>query len=172
MNSSSNLLHKFAQTGASGNDPGFWAIVAFDYYDGPERGIAIYPSGEGVRFSSFGDSKSRLFRAFELVPISGDWRPEVKALEQAASVESSSRVLVPAVSSDILQRFEDAVFSAAATGLYVGVGSPNFGWMYVSAVTDEQIDRLRQQRAPDAFQSVHSLIKASPPAVGSIQYRR
>lgn len=72
MSSSSESLHEFARGSGSASDLGFTVILVFDYYDGPEHGLALYPSGEGVRFSSLGDSKSRLFRAFEFIPIEGN----------------------------------------------------------------------------------------------------
>ena len=83
MSSSSDLLYEFARVSGSAGDPGFAVVLAFEYYDGPERGLALYPSGHGVRFSSLGDSKSRLFQAFELIPIEGNWWPRIKALQQA-----------------------------------------------------------------------------------------
>lgn len=160
MNSSSDLLRQFAQAPGANHDPGFAVIVAFDYYDGPERGVALYSSGEGVRFSSLGDSGSRLFRAFELIPISGNWWSEVKALQQAGGIDPPQRVLVPAEASDVVARLESDVFSAPATGLYVGVGSPNFEQVHVSAVTQEQLDVLRQlDCSPAGFQSAHRLVK-------------
>jgi hypothetical protein len=160
MNSSSDLFCEFANHVGSDHDPGFAVIVAFDYYDGPERGVALYSSGEGVRFSSLGDSKSRLFRAFELAPINGNWWSEVNALQRAIGKDSPQRVLVPSEASDALKRLESDVFAAPAKGLYVGVGSPAFKEFYVSAVSEEQLDRLRQLgRSPAGFQSAHRLIK-------------
>jgi hypothetical protein len=159
MHSSSDLLREFTQTPGVTRDPGFAVIVAFDYYDGPERGLALYPSGDGVRFSSLGDSKSRLFRAFELIPIRGDWWPAVKALHPEAGIDSSRLVLVPKA-SDVLTRLESEVLNAPATGFYVGVGSPNFEQISVSAVTAEQLETLRQLGClPAGFRSAHQLVK-------------
>lgn len=161
MNSSNDLLRKFTQAVGGDHDPGFALLVAFEYYDGPERGVALYSSDEGVRFSSLGDSRSRLFRAFELIPIGGNWWSKVKALQQAGGVGPSARVLVPADTGDTLTRLKSDVFSAPATGLYVGVGSANFERVYVSAVTEEQLADLRQLGcSPAGFQSAHRLIKA------------
>ena len=160
MNSSSDLLREFTQAPGVTRDPGFAVILAFEYYDGPERGLALYPSGDGVRFSSLGDSKSRLFRAFELTPIRGDWWPSVKALQQAAGIDPPRRVLVPAEATDVLTRLESDVLDAQATGFYVGVGSPNFEQISVSAVTEEQLSALRQLGcSPAGFQSAHRLVK-------------
>ena len=52
MTSSNDFLQAFARSSQSASDPGFAVILAFDYYDGPEHGLALYQSGHGVRFSS------------------------------------------------------------------------------------------------------------------------
>jgi len=160
MNSSSELLQKLARTFGSGDDPGFEVIVAFDYYDGPERGLALYPSGDGVRFSSLGDSKSRFFRAFELIPVEGTWWPQVKALQHAAGIDRPRRILVPSEASDDLSQLESAVLQAPAIGQFVGVGSPYFERVSVSAVTQEQLVALRELGcSPAGFQLAHQLVK-------------
>jgi hypothetical protein len=153
------LLQEFA--GADGaRDPGFAVVVAFDYYDGPERGLALYPSGEGVRFASLGDSNSRLFRAFELVPIRGNWWAEVKDLQRAAGIDPPRRVLVPDEASDMLEQLEKSVLDALGTGQYVGVGTPDLEQLSVSAVSKEQLDALRQLGcSPAGFRSAHQLVK-------------
>jgi hypothetical protein len=160
MNSSNDLLKEFAGALEGARDPGFAVIVAFDYYDGPERGLALYPSGEGVRFASVGDSNSRLFRAFELVPIRGNWWAEVKALQRAAGIDPPRRVLVPAKASDTLEQFEKGVIAAPATGQYVGLGTPDLEQISVSAISKEQLDALRQVGcSPAGFRSAHRLVK-------------
>jgi hypothetical protein len=34
--------------------PQFDLVIAFDFYDGPENGLALYDSGHAVRFASLG----------------------------------------------------------------------------------------------------------------------
>jgi hypothetical protein len=160
MSSSSELLHEFARVSGSTSDPGFAVILAFDYYDGPEHGLALYPSGDGVRFSSLGDSKSRLFRAFELVPIEGNWWPQIKALQQAAGVDPPRRILLPSEASDALGELENDVLKASAAGQFVGVGSPDLEKISISAVTQEQLDDLRKLGcSPAGFELAHRLVK-------------
>jgi hypothetical protein len=161
MNSSSELLQKLAQAPGSANDPGFEVIVAFDYYDGPEHGLALYPSGEGVRFSSLGDSKSRFFRAFELIPIKGTWWPQIKSLQQAAGIDPPRRILVPSEPSDELGQLENDVLQApAAIGQFVGVGSPDLEKLSICAVSQKQLETLRELGcSPAGFQLAHQLVK-------------
>lgn len=160
MNSSSELLQKLAQASGSAHNPGFEVIVAFDYYDGLEQGLALYPSGDGVRFSSLGDSKSRFFRAFELVPINGTWWPQVKALQQAARIEPPRRILVPSEASDELGQLESDVFQASAIGQFVGVGSTDFERVSICAVIQEQLEALRELGcSPAGFKLAHQMVK-------------
>jgi hypothetical protein len=155
MDSSSKLLLKLAQTSGSVKDPGFQVIVAFDYYDGLEQGLALYPSGDGVRFSSLGDSKSRFFRAFELIPIKGTWWRQIRALQQAAGIDPSPRILVPSK----LGELERDVLQAPAIGQFICVGSPNFERVAICAVTQEQLGVLRELGWPASFQLAHQLVK-------------
>ena len=160
MNSSSESLQRLGRAIGLSDAPGFEVIVAFDYYDGPEHGLALFPSGDGVRFSSLGDSKSRLFRAFELIPITGTWWSQVKALQQAEGIDPPRRILVPSKASDELGQLESDVLHATAIGQFVCVGSPDFVRVSVTAVTQEQLGELRKLGcSPAGFQLAHQLVK-------------
>jgi hypothetical protein len=160
MSSSNDLLTEFARISTAARDPGFVVVVAFDYYDGPEHGLALYPSGEGVRFASLGDSNSRTFRAFELIPIHGSWWPKVRGLQHAEGIDPPSRVLVPGEANDTLKQLQRAVHDATGVGQFVGVGAPDLGRLSVSKVAEEQLIALRQLGgSPDAFRLAHQLAK-------------
>ena len=159
MISSNKQLHDLSCTLGLRHDPGFVLIVAFEYYDGPEKGFALFPSGAGVRFSPLGDSKSRLFRAFELCPSEGDWWPRVRALQETISGEpSNSRVIVPEENSETLTLLERDVFDAATADYYVSIGSPNLDWLDVSSISREQLEALRQSSI--GFHSIHQILKS------------
>lgn len=116
MNPPREQLQRLARMPGPADDPGFAVIVAFDYCDGPEHGLALYPSGDGVRFSSLGDSKSRFFRAFELTPIEGAWWPQVRALQRAAGIVPPRRILLPSEATDESSQLESNVIQAPAIG--------------------------------------------------------
>jgi hypothetical protein len=160
MASSNNQMHDFANIIGIRGNPGFTLIVAFDYYDGPERGLALYPSGEGVRFTAIGDSRSRLFRSFEFTAIEGQWWPQVRALQNAAGGEQSSRVFVPAGSSEMLILLDNNIFHAPSKASYVGVGSPSLEWVSVSSVAEDQLTALRRlSSSSGGFRAVHQIVK-------------
>jgi len=124
--SNSHRLDRLSRAVGDRYGPGFAVIISFDFYDGPESGLAVYPSGKGIRFSSLGDSPLRFFRAFELTSIAGEWWQQVQSVpEVSASTLTSptSRVVVPSA-SDALTALESNVLDAAATGYSIGVGAP------------------------------------------------
>lgn len=139
MNSSNDRLRECSKHGGR-RDPGFVVIIVFDFYDGPERGLALYPSGEGGRFSSLGNSKSQIFRAFELIPIEGNWWPTVEVLQKTDRSHSSHRLLWPEQSSEVAMNLEIDVLDAPATGSYIAVGSPYLDKIYISSVAENQLD--------------------------------
>ena len=163
MNSSnSSRLDRLWQGHADRHDPGFAVIIAFDFYDGPERGLAVYPSGKGVRFWSLGDSRSRFFRAFELTSIVGEWWQQVRSLPEVSTsmpTSPTSRVRVP-LASDALTVLENNVLDAVATGYSIGVGAPYLQWLLTRSVTVADLAALRQLGgSPEAFRSAHNLVR-------------
>jgi hypothetical protein len=160
MTSSNGLLAEFAHTPGIDRDPGFAVILAFDYYDGPERGFALYPSGKAVRFSTLGDSESRLLRAFELIPIEGNWWSKVEPVQQAEGVDPSRRILVPSQGSEALNALEKEVVEATGLGQFVGVGSPDFERISICPVTSADLGNLRKLRcSPAGFEFANRLVK-------------
>ena len=159
MNSSDKLLSNIAHVRGASRDPGFETVVAFEFYDGPESGLAVFASGAGVRFNSLGDSTSRLFRAFELVPIDGDWRSRIEHLRTATGCQTPHRVLVPP-HSDLLEKLRKEVSEATATGHYAAVGSAYLDHLRVAPVSLEQLNVLqRLDGSRLAFRCTHSIIK-------------
>ena len=159
MTSSREYLFAFARA-RSASDPKFAVIVAFDYCDGPEHGLALYHSGHGVRFSSLGESRSRLSRAFEFIAIEGDWWPRINALRQAEGLNSLRPIVLPSKESETLTDLESAVQGAHALEQFVGVGSPDLKKMLVSPVTEHELEDLRKQGCSQAgFDLAHRLVK-------------
>lgn len=159
MDFSNNPLHDLEKAGTKG-DFGFSMIVAFNYYDGPESGIAVFPSGAGVRFESLGESRSRLFRAFELAALEGNWVHEAQALNQGAFRKPTGRVLLSSRGDERDQRFEARVRAAAVAEYFVGVGSANLDWLSISNVEAGQLKGLRTLSGPlAAFNAVRRLMK-------------
>ncbi|MFZ3000386.1 MAG: hypothetical protein WA071_08645 [Undibacterium umbellatum] len=134
--------------------------MTFDYYDGPERGIALFPSGAGGRFFALGDSTSRIFRAFELTAIAGDWRERVRTLQGTVNMEKHSRVLVPSENIEALAVFEQDVIAAFAVAHYVGVGSPHLDWLNIASLDEILLDKFRKSGASTVgFRLAHQFVK-------------
>lgn len=143
-------------------DQGLSLVIAFDYYDGPERGLALWQGSRGVRFSSLGDSRSRCFRAFELALIAGQWNSKAEALIGRELCDSVHRVWVPSEEGEVLERLDADVTSAEALEYFVGVGLPNLNQLAVISLDLELLQSLRNLNgSPAAFQKVHQMIKNS-----------
>ena len=51
-------------------DPKFDAVIDFEMYDGFESGLAVFASGEGIRFSSVGDQAGQ--KSQDLAALKGE----------------------------------------------------------------------------------------------------
>jgi len=161
MNSSSERLEAFAkECSDQARDPGFGVIVAFEYHDGPESGVAVYPSGAGVYFSVLGESRSRLFRAFELSAIEGNWLQRVGSLQKKEAVSPPPHVLVPSNTELERSRLLYDVSNASSKGSYVGVGTPSLNDIQIVSASRKQIEDLRVRgRSEAGFRIAHELVK-------------
>ena len=140
--------------------PGGEWIVTFGYYDGPESGLIIYPSGSGIRFSSLEDSRSRLFRAFELAQIEGNWWDALRSIPQIGLSSKSVWVKVPESSYVALHELERKVVSATAVKYYLGVGCASFECLAVIPSSREQLDTIvHLDGSPQAFRLAHNILK-------------
>jgi hypothetical protein len=157
MTYSNEYLTHLAEVGC--RSTGFDIIIAFDFYDGPESGLAILKSGDGFRFHSIGESKSRMHRAFWLVPIEGNWTEIVNKLPKT-STSQSHRVIVPSISSDIIDQITARTLSSPGDGSFVGVGSPYLDKLTI-APADERIlvDIKSELNSSAAFNKIHAIIK-------------
>lgn len=160
MSSSRERLELLAGAGGGLRPSGFALVVAFDFYDGRETGLAIFGSGQAVRITTLGDSVSRCFRAFELAAMNGDWWPHVRSLPEMAGGQGRSHFIAPAAGPQ-LEHLRSLIEAAPQLERYVCVGSPYLGQVAVSSASEEQLRRLRQMGWPAGFQATHCLVKAS-----------
>ena len=137
--------------------PDFESIIAFSFYDGPESGLAVYPNGVGVRFSSLGDSNSGLFRAFNFQVLEGNWKPRVEFIIDQDSIEYSPvRVFIPNKPSELIDKLEKSVLEAIVKSQYLGVGSPYLEWAAAFLASD----KLVKQADKEGFSFVHKMLKS------------
>lgn len=161
MGSSNDFLSRLAECPSRRSDPDFALIIAFDFYDGPERGLAIFPSGEGVRFSSLGDSPSRLFRSFLLTTIEGRWWGSAKSVPEVGAMDPAKKVIVPGNQSAPLSEIEGNVCSAQSVNHYIGVGDPYLKWLKIAQVSEQDAAIALRERyeEPGGFQCAHRIVK-------------
>lgn len=141
-------------------DPSFATIMALGYYDGPESGLAVYSSGHGVKFHSLGDSKSRLFRAFMLTSIAGDWREAVAKIRDLTNGEDAKGIILPDGASDVLLKLEEDIELSNELETVVGLGSPYLNCLSTIVPNAEQLQLIKEIDNPyDCFRLVHQFLK-------------
>ena len=159
MPSSSKLLQDLADR-ADWRDPGFALVLPFEYYDGPEFALGLFPSGEAVRIESVGDSRSRLFRAFELTPLAGNWLAEVQRVCGPVDFTDPRRGHVPAESFDLLAQLEKRVRTAKSGDSWLAVGEPDLSRVSVVSISQSERQQLRSTGDWEtSFRVAHQLMK-------------
>lgn len=152
FSNSNNLTASIAEK----RDPGFQLVVALEFYDGPEYGVAILPNGEGVRFTSLGESRGRLFRAFKLELLHGDWRERCQMVQELRAHDPRQVVFLPSERTDELDNFEKRLRSEAVQQSYVGVADPYFQWVAAIPATQTCLELSEAK----GFRYVHKLLKS------------
>jgi hypothetical protein len=145
---SNSQFAKLASYGSKKVRPEFARILTFDFYDGIEKGVGFYSSGEAVRFSSLADSKLRIYRAFEFTLIGGNWTPQIDDFALKAK--------------DYERDLEQAIFSEVPISVFVGIASLNLDWVKLVSVTIDTLEFLRgtKRSEREIYLEVHRLVKA------------
>jgi hypothetical protein len=135
-------------------------ILALDYYDGPERGLIVFPKGRLARFSAIADSKSNLFRSYEIAGLAGFWQGQIKALPITTFYPSRGGVLIAREKNADLESLEASVFGAEIVQCYLGISHIAMGCISVVSMIFDDLEGIRQLGASSgAFNSAHMLLK-------------
>lgn len=134
---------------AEKRDPGFSKIVVFEFYDGPEKGIAFDGEGHGLRFISVGDSKSRMFRAFMFEEIDADWA------SIADRFKAEDSIIVTSLHSGEVTKLNEFLLRGSVLKRSLGVGPPYLEWVAGFIASSEQIEMAENE----GFDFVHSCLK-------------
>jgi len=108
-----------------------------------------------VRFSTLGDSKSGLYRAFKLEEITGEWWNKIKSIKQLNKLDPKIRVVVPNEQSEALVILEKEVNSSVVISSYLSIGSPNFEWLAAFMASQKDLDEATNF----GFSFVHNELK-------------
>jgi hypothetical protein len=161
MHSASDRLGELARmTGR--HRPEFDRVIAFDFYDGPENGLALYDSGHAVRFALLGESRSRMFRAYALEALDGnDWWQMAWNLPDLPGLPFRG-LRLPSTSSEALSRLERHTQSAPVSAYFVAAGDSWMQCLGVRAVQERDLHEIRALNDLDGFRRVHRLVKERP----------
>lgn len=152
------MENSFFSSVASLCDPGFTRILAFEFYDGPEFGLAVFSSGEALRFSVLGESQSRLFRAFDCALLTGNWREKILGV-YCEPIDSGAPVIRAGEATDKALQLEREVRDAIAIKHYVAVGCSYLGMLSALEVSRDESEKIRNLGGDKAFATVHCKIK-------------
>ena len=162
MHSASDRLGELARI-AGRHRPQFDLVIAFDFYDGPENGLALYGSGHAVRFASLGESRSRMFRAYALEALDGnDWWRMAWNLPDLAGTPEFRGLCLPSTSSEALSILERHTQSAPVSAYFVAAGDSWMQCLGVRAVQERDLHEVRELNDLDRFRRVHRLVKERP----------
>lgn len=107
MDSSLKILRELSNRPAVTHDMGFHTVIMLDFYDGPESGLIVYPSGAAMRFFPLAESRIVILRAYEFVPLGGNWMPDVLTIRAASRTSSpGSRFYFPEGTDVFKKSFE------------------------------------------------------------------
>ena len=137
----------------------FEIIVGFEFYDGPEDGVAILKSGGGLRFTALAESKYRIFRAFLVEEIAGDWINGFRSLGIEAGVYKPCQAIILPDSSEA-DAFKEDIIRAASSKSYIAVGFPYFWNLKLIEVNRSIISNLMNINDNDKmFREAHNIVK-------------
>ncbi len=143
------------------NNVRFDIVLGFDFYDGPENGIAVYPSGNVVRFESIADSKYNCFRCYYLSGLPISFREKVEAIYEVIEArENGRRIVLPNTSSPELEALEAEVASAASLSHGFAIGSPYLEWFKLAPILFSQKAEAMEIIDPiKRYKFAHNILK-------------
>lgn len=124
MNYLNDATENLRSVGFGIKNSGFTRLLAFEYYDGPEFGVALYASGSGVRFKVLSESPKRLFRAFEVVPLSLSCEIIIDEALRECEIYNRERIIFPKSRSIALDRIEQRILNEKQEISFFAVGDP------------------------------------------------
>ncbi|MEN3950978.1 hypothetical protein [Iodidimonas sp. SYSU 1G8] len=143
------------------HDMGFHTVIMLDFYDGPENGLIVFPSGAAMRFSPLAESRIVILRAYEFVPLNGNWMPDVLTIRAASRTSPpGSRFYFPEGADEFRENFEERMMAARGCGYFVGVGTTWLEKMLIAEVSPEEVVTLQNADANGrSFNLIHRFIK-------------
>jgi hypothetical protein len=143
-------------------DSNFEAVIAFEFYDGAETGVALLASGFAVKFSSLGDSESRLKRAFEFSIIKGDWKKQIDLVRSNEPKSTSTKFWLPSKQTAHLTALEAELDNAQVIATYVGIGSPYLENVETKLALPSDLKLLREvSKNGSAFEKISAFLETS-----------
>lgn len=135
-------------------------VVTDKYYDGPERGVAIFTNGCKFSFESIGESASRLYRCFALSAVD-DIASKFDEIYLAFDEDrDAGYVKFINTESEDSEIYYDAI-SRTCDFKFIAVGSPGLDCLEIASLNQEEILSIKAQKSwVETFRVSHSLLKS------------
>ena len=156
MEHSGRYLENLRIAGGVARRVKFDLVVAFNFYDGPETGLAFHSSGEGLRFLMVGESKTRLFRAFRLALLRGNWAEQVEKVIETSLRSTAGRMVFASDADDMISALVDVTSEATEQSCYVAVGPGYLDGLAIAAVSEAD---LKSPTGSEEYAAIHRHIK-------------
>ena len=156
MEHSGRYLENLRIAGGVARRVKFDLVVAFDFYDGPESGLAFHSSGEGLRFLMVGESKTRLFRAFRLALLRGNWAEQVEKAIEPSLRGAAGRMVFALDADDTISALVDVTSEATEQSYYVAIGGGYLDELAIAAVSEAD---LKSPTGAEEYAAIHRHIK-------------
>jgi hypothetical protein len=145
----------------------FDLVVARDFYDGPESGVAFYCTGEALTFSVVGESEPPMFRAFVFTLLNGNWAQLVKEVMDTSPRPTGSWMVFDSETDPAIAELMTSVSQSTEQCYYFGIGTGYFDELDLKVVSKGELDDLKTSGPLDRFDVVDRYIQhaglISPP---------
>ncbi|MES2450428.1 MAG: hypothetical protein V4610_07650 [Pseudomonadota bacterium] len=133
-------------------------VFADKYYDGPERGVAIFTGGLGFAFEVIGESVSRLYRCFAFSDIGESYSKfDVRTFGVNDSLSGGYIKFIDMKSSN--NEYHDAL-SRTSDFKFIAAGSPGLDCLEIARLNQEEVSNIKNQKSwVETFRVSHSILK-------------
>ena len=130
-------------------NPNFANVIAFDFYDGIESGVGLFPCGTALRFTYLTESRTNLFKAFRIDLIDGNWTKYIDLYP-----------FLPPCGNKQFQEFSKRIETEKALKTFIGIGNFSLDRLLIAPISSAEIEHLFSRNyAASLFRNIHRHLK-------------
>lgn len=130
-------------------NPNFANVIAFDFYDGIESGVGLFPCGMALRFVYLTESRTNLFKAFRIDLINGNWTKYIDLYP-----------FLPPCGNKQFQEFSEKIEAEKTLRTFIGIGNFSLDGLLIAPISTAEIEHLRSRNCEaNLFHNIHRYLK-------------